>query len=274
MNGIPMSEPLHFAHQPSPPLRRCVREILWVRSEQPRTQILLPETTLTLLLRQSGRACLQDQILPNAIVSGLQRGTRIVRHAAHSLMIIVRFTEAGSPAVLHNRVDLLYNRTLALDELLPRREIDDIQNLLAGTRQREQQFLAVEGFLLHRLQRQNAHSTHAVSPRIEAAVSMIRSSGGRSSIAAVAHCAGMSQSALERQFRAAVGASPKTLSRLARLQHVCCLWDADKNLTDIAHEAGYFDQPHMVRDFRLFTGQAPEDFLRNASPRNLPTFYK
>ena len=53
-----------------------------------------------------------------------------------------------------------------------------------------------------------------------------------------------------------------------------CRGSANKNLTDIAHEAGYFDQPHMVRDFRLFTDQAPEDFLRNASPRNLPTFYK
>ena len=269
-----MGEPQHLVHQPSQSLRRYVREILWVRSEHPRTQILLPETTLTLVLRQSGHACLQDQILPKTIVSGLQRGTRIIHHAAHSLMIIVRFTEIGSPAVLHDRVDLLYDRTLALDEVLPRREIDDVQSLLAGTRQREQQFLAVERFLLHRVQRQNGHSTDAVSPQIEAAVSIIRSSAGRASIATVARRAGMSQSALERQFRAAVGTSPKTLSRLARLQHVCRLWDAGKNLTEIAHEAGYFDQPHLVRDFRLFTGQAPEDFFRTAAPRNLPTFYK
>jgi len=84
----------------------------------------------------------------------------------------------------------------------------------------------------------------------------------------------MSQSALERHFRAAVGTTPKTLSRLARLQHVCRLWDQGKSLTEIAFEAGYCDQPHLVRDFWLFTGSAPEEFFRTSSPRNLPTFYK
>jgi methylphosphotriester-DNA--protein-cysteine methyltransferase len=84
----------------------------------------------------------------------------------------------------------------------------------------------------------------------------------------------MSQSALERHFRAAVGATPKKLSRLARLQYVRQLWNAGKSLTDIAFAAGYTDQPHMVRDFQLFTGTSPEKFFRNSSPQNLPTFYK
>jgi AraC-like DNA-binding protein len=84
----------------------------------------------------------------------------------------------------------------------------------------------------------------------------------------------MSVSALERQFRAAVGTSPKSFSRLARLQYVCALWDTGKSLTEIAFEAGYSDQPHMVRDFQLFTGTSPEQFFLSGSPRNLPTFYK
>lgn len=71
----------------------------------------------------------------------------------------------------------------------------------------------------------------------------------------------MSQGTLERCFRAAVGASPKMLSRLVRLQHVCRLWDARKSLTEIAFEAGYCDQPHFVRDFRLFTGTPPEGIV-------------
>ncbi len=48
----------------------------------------------------------------------------------------------------------------------------------------------------------------------------------------------------------------------------------ERRLTEIAFEAGYSDQPHMVHDFRLFTGMSPEEFFRGTSPRNLPTFYK
>jgi AraC-like DNA-binding protein len=266
-----MSGVRHFVHRPGGALRRYVREILWVRSEQPRLQMLLPETTLTLVLRQSGRASLHSEALPCAIVSGLQQRTRVVEHAAHSSLIIVRFTEVGAPAILNDRVDLLYNQTLPLEDVLPRQQIEHIQNILADEHSIQRQFAAVERFLSSRIRPQNGT---ALSPQIEAAVDLIRRSEGRASVAAIARHAAMSQSALERHFRAAVGATPKTVSRLARLHHICRLWDAGKTLTEIAFAAGYSDQPHMVHDFRLFTGASPEAFFRQATPRNLPTFYK
>jgi AraC-like DNA-binding protein len=264
-----VSDVRHFVHQTDGLLRRYVREILWVRSERARVQILLPETTLTLVFRQSGMASLQNQSLPNAIVSGLQERTRMVEHAAGSSLVIVRFTEVGAPPILHDRVDLLYNQTAALDDFFPRQEIERVQNILADTDDVRQHVLSVERFLTSRIRAQNP-----ISPQVESAAQMIRISEGRSSIAAIARRTAISQSALERHFRAAVGTTPKRLSRLARLQHVCRLWDLGKNLTEIAFEAGYSDQPHMVHDFRLFTGRSPEDFFRTASPRNLPTFYK
>ncbi len=264
-----MSDVRQFVHRPTAALRRYVREILWVSSEHSRVQLLLPETTLTLVLRQSGAASLHNENLPNTVVSGLQKRTRMVEHAPGSSMVIVRFTEVGAPAILHDRADLLYNRTIPLDDVLPRQQIDHIQSILADTRQISQQILPVERFLASRIRAQNE-----ISPQIEAAAAMIRNSQGRASIRAIARHAAMSQSTLERHFRAAVGATPKKLSRLARLQHVCRLWDTGKTLTEIAFEAGYCDQPHMVRDFRLFTGTSPEEFFHSAHPRNLPTFYK
>jgi len=264
-----MSDVRQFVHRPAAALRRYVREILWVRSEHSRVQLLLPETTLTLVLRQSGTASLHNQSLPNTIVSGLQKRTRMVEHAPGSSLVIIRFTEVGAPAILHDRADLLYNRTVPLDDILPRQQIDHIQSVLAGTREISRQIQPVERFLTSRIRARDT-----ISPQIEAAAAMIRNSHGRASIRALASHAAMSLSALERHFRAAVGATPKKLSRLARLQHVCRLWDTGKSLTDIAFEAGYCDQPHMVRDFRLFTGVSPEEFFLSAHPRNLPTFYK
>jgi AraC-like DNA-binding protein len=264
-----VNEVRHFVYQPEGPLRRYVREILCVSSERARVQILLPETTLTLVLRQSGVASLENQSLPNAIVSGLQARIRTVEHAAGSSLVIVRFTELGASPILHDRVDLLYNQTVALDDLLPRQEVERVQNILADTGDVRQRAPSVERFLISQIR-----ATNLISPQVESAAQMIRISEGRASIAAIARRAAISQSALERHFRAAVGTTPKRLSRLARLQHVCQLWDSGKNLTAITFEAGYSDQPHMVHDFRLFTGRSPEDFFRSASPRNLPTFYK
>lgn len=267
-----MSEMRYFVHQPGGILRRYVREILWVHSERPRVQVLLPETTLTLVLRQSGSAAMRNETLPNAIISGLQQRTRFIEHAANSSLVIVRFTEVGAPTILQDRADLLYNRTAPLDSVLPPREIDHIQNVLTSTRKLQKHFMAVERFLGSRIRTRNGIIQQDISPQIEAAAQMIRSTQGRSSIAAIARHAAMSQSALERHFRVAVGATPKKLSRLARLQHVCRLWDKGKSLTEISFEAGYCDQSHMVRDFRLFTGTSPEEFFRTAPSHNLPIF--
>ena len=158
--------------------------------------------------------------------------------------------------------------------MLPKQEIEEVQNTLSGTPERRKQAAALDLFLRRRIYNRNHTSRLDVLPQIEAAARMIRGAHGRHSIATVAHRTAMSLSALERQFRATVGASPKQLSRLARLHYVCSLWDTGRSLTEIAAEAGYSDQSHLVRDFQLFTGTSPTQFFLSASPRNLPTFYK
>jgi AraC-like DNA-binding protein len=197
-----------------------------------------------------------------------------VEHGANSSIVVIRFTEIGGAAILRDRADLLYNRTAPLEAVLPKPEIEEVQNTLAGTRERQKQAAALEQFLRRRIYNRNHTSRLDVSPQIEAAARMIRGAHGRHSIATIAHRTAMSLSALERQFRATVGASPKQLSRVARLHYVCGLWDTGRSLTEIAAEAGYTDQSHMVRDFQLFTGTSPTQFFLSASPRNLPTFYK
>jgi len=165
-----MSGIRHFVHQPADPLRHYVREILWVHSDGPRKQILLPETTLTMAFQQSGRARLNNQILPSAILSGVQQESRLIDFAAGSSVVIVRFSETGAQAILHDRVDLLYNRTVPLDSILPAAQSDDFQNILADTREIPEQILATERFLSSRIRVRSS-----TTPQIAAAAQMIRS---------------------------------------------------------------------------------------------------
>jgi AraC-like DNA-binding protein len=264
-----LSEIRHFVHHPRAELLPFVRDIVWVSSDHPRAQMLLPETTLTLVLRQSGHVSLNGEHLPGAVVSGLQDRARTVHHGANSSLIVVRFTEVGAPAILHERVDLLYAKTAPLDGLIPRQSIERVQNLLTDARTINEQVAIVERFVAERIQPRKWASS-----QIAAAVGMIRDAGGATPIPAIARRVAMSLSGLERQFRMAIGATPKMFSRIARLHRVCSLWDSGRNLTTIAFEAGYTDQPHMVRDFQLFTGMSPKQFFQANAPRNLPTFYK
>jgi AraC-like DNA-binding protein len=75
---------------------------------------------------------------------------------------------------------------------------------------------------------------------------------------------GISHNHLLTQFKEMVGISPKALARLCRLKYILHTVDATHavELTQIAHENGYYDQAHFCKDFREFTGHNLTDYLR------------
>jgi transcriptional regulator GlxA family with amidase domain len=64
---------------------------------------------------------------------------------------------------------------------------------------------------------------------------------------------------LERVFVRDLGIRPKVYARIVRLSAVLAtLDDADRaSAVDVALDAGYFDQAHLLRDFRLLAGRTP-----------------
>jgi AraC-like DNA-binding protein len=60
--------------------------------------------------------------------------------------------------------------------------------------------------------------------------------------------------------------SPKQFSKISRLQAALKLigQGAFNNLTDLALEAGYYDQAHFIKDFREFTGVSPKQFYADS----------
>jgi AraC-like DNA-binding protein len=69
---------------------------------------------------------------------------------------------------------------------------------------------------------------------------------------------------------------PKLYSRIVRLNYALQLKGtrADLSWTDVTYEAGYFDQWHLVKDFKSLAGETPSGFLRTiaAAPDRLLPF--
>jgi AraC-like DNA-binding protein len=70
--------------------------------------------------------------------------------------------------------------------------------------------------------------------------------------------AGLGVRQLERQFDRWVGLPPKLFSRIQRFQRVLlALRAGPESAVHAALSCGYYDQAHLVRDFRAFTGEPP-----------------
>jgi AraC-like DNA-binding protein len=79
----------------------------------------------------------------------------------------------------------------------------------------------------------------------------------------IANQARLSVRHYERRFLEEIGLTPKTFARTTRFQKAL---DAKRlfpgrNWLSIAHEFGYFDQMHLVRDFQCLCGVTPNNFL-------------
>lgn len=73
---------------------------------------------------------------------------------------------------------------------------------------------------------------------------------------------GMCERALQRLFRAHVGASPKWVIRRNRLQEAALRIERGEaaSIASLAASLGYADQAHLARDFKAAVGKSPRDF--------------
>jgi AraC-like DNA-binding protein len=113
------------------------------------------------------------------------------------------------------------------------------------------------------LARHLARTAGPADRRLAAAVDMALEDG-RARPGGIARRVGMSRRQLGRLFQERIGIPPKSLGRLGRFQRVLRELDANprSSLAGVAARTGYFDQPHMSRDFRLFAGTTPGGYLR------------
>ena len=81
-------------------------------------------------------------------------------------------------------------------------------------------------------------------------------------VGAAAVLLGISPRRLERRFKARVGMSPKHFARIRRFQRVFrAMEDGSGGWVDAAAACGYYDQAHLIRDFRDFAGETPAHLL-------------
>jgi AraC-like DNA-binding protein len=72
---------------------------------------------------------------------------------------------------------------------------------------------------------------------------------------------------LHRHFRHVAGVSPKLFHRLARARKVLAAFNTapDIDWSDEALRHGYYDQSHLIGDFRSLYGLSPADCIRRQS---------
>lgn len=255
---------IHVFHRPHPALCDFINNIMIFRLRLDKSQSApalsfppLPEQCLYFYplgapmaeyLPQNKQVQLQRSIVVGPQVN------RIRLHMNHANYTVkVGFQPGGLYRLLGIPMsEFPMNESLDSSYILDK-EVSHIADQLAEVEHPNAIIAIVEGFLLRKVRQLRAQLP------IDRVLPMLIQQGGLMNINEVASLACVSTRQLERQFQQRVGIQPKFFARITRFAKA---WVMKENIpttkwTTIAHECGYFDQMHLIRDFKAFCGVSP-----------------
>jgi AraC-like DNA-binding protein len=166
-------------------------------------------------------------------------------------------TPIGAHLLLGVPMHELANRAVGVDDILGRagRELPERLHEAPGW---EARFRILDTILAARLAR-----AAPPPPDVTWAWDRLEETGGSVPVGALADELGWSPRRLIARFREHVGLPPKTVARIIRFERALRLLDGAHEVrwAELAFRAGYYDQPHLIRDFRAFAGLTPRELL-------------
>ena len=94
---------------------------------------------------------------------------------------------------------------------------------------------------------------------LDYALNLLLRNDGNIAIEKLASLSCLSLKQFERKCQERLGMNPKMYARILRFSKAYRMHEACPKIRwiEIAYEAGYFDQMHMIKDFKVFAGVNP-----------------
>lgn len=203
---------------------------------------------------------------PGSYVVGTMPTAVVVAHGGRVDLLGVRFRPGGATPVTGLPANELSGRVVALAEVVA--DADALELRLRerrgpsgdGVSLTARRLRLLAGFLQSRF----AGARRGADPRVLGAGALIERQRGRLSVGELARHVGTGRRQLERVFARDVGCSPAEACAVARFRGAVARLDVspDLPLARLAILAGYYDQPHMTREFRRLAGIPPAALRR------------
>ncbi len=196
------------------------------------------------------------EIQPKILLVGQMKEHAAIQPTGRVRLFGVRFKPGGLFPILQTPISEVTNQIIDSKIILGRFSAE-LEEQLHACETFNECIRLTESCLLARLRFNSAPDAI-----IDTLAERIIQTGGRVSIEALTRDIGLSHRQIERSFRKRVGISPKLFARIIRFQTVFNALDhGSVNWSQIALGCGYYDQAHLIRDFKTFSGASPGAFL-------------
>ncbi|BCY13268.1 helix-turn-helix domain-containing protein [Actinoplanes sp. L3-i22] len=256
----------YVALVPAPPLDRFVDDIYYLTGV-PRHRRMnvppMPSAHLFINLGEPARMWDSDpSVPPGVLADGVFMGvwTRrfVFEYPARVRLVGVHFKPWGMAPFVGMPADELRDRWAPVDDVW-QRSVERIRDRAGEDAPNAGTLRILEQELRSRLAAAPAHGLELVRYTAR----RLAVAHGAVPIGALTDAAGVSVNHLATLFKSHVGVTPKRVARIYRFARLIHAVDDCRPVdwARLAHRAGYFDQAHLSREFKDFTGHTPTGYL-------------
>lgn len=151
----------------------------------------------------------------------------------------------------------------------------DLENRLGDCVDNKSIVSCLENNLLKKLEKNTLFNSYSSinNERIMLAINRIDDSKGTINIKDLSSLACLSDKQFNRIFADYVGMNPKNFLRIIRYQSVLLKLQNSNikdtkavDFVDLVYDCGYYDQSHLINNFKEFTGYTPKEYIKLFSP--------
>jgi AraC-like DNA-binding protein len=196
-----------------------------------------------------------DGVRQTSFMAGLHEAQVTTEHPGRSLGMQVNLSPLAARALTGLPLHELAQRTVPLEEVLHE---PFLVERLATARDWDARFRLLDDTLAPRL------ADAQPSREVGWAWKRLQSTHGRVAVGTLATELGWSRKRIVARFRDEVGLPPKAIAKLFRFERAREL-SGTMPWGELALECGYYDQSHLINEFRAITGRTPETFLQDTN---------
>ena len=186
-----------------------------------------------------------------------------IRSKGRHLMFGIKLFTHSAAYFLHDEIGKLNDQVSDLSDILGN-PVNELYARLLEAKNITQRIVLMEDFLIRMLTVGERKSC-----RIDKVGDILSSIKMNSSLHCIAGKHGITPRYLHKLVYQHTGLSPISFNKIMRFQYsLQLICKKDRSFTSIAHESGYFDQSHFIKDFKLFTGITPSAYMDSITPVN------
>ncbi len=232
-------------------LKGVVHSYLQIRAEKPTPYPVIPDGTQSIFISPHG-----------SIIGGAQIQTRNIQILEAGEYFGIRFYSGALRNFFNLDLSEITDQFVG-NEYFPCQNFSDLYQLIYKESKYRKRVNICENWLLQSYKPQQ-------KSRFDQALYLIYQSSGNVRVNELANNVAWSSRHLNRLFQLYTGLNTKTFTKIIRLQQACKhLYITPHKSLNSNFELGFFDQSHLIKDFRKHLLSKPTDF----SNRFMSDFY-